>query len=228
MTSRIYENRTNNVTIEIAPRQSGKTTRLVNMAVDYVMGHAINEAKVMIVTMNLDMSRRIRDMVNAKIESLGISIRVRNQFIIQSCNNIEGVRHSLNNFISNRYHKVFFDEFEFMDEVPFIHGAYYTSTPNQLFGRSKTADLLREMNITEWTETETDFANNYMGLSERVTVDMTTLQGALERADLIGREWDVETFAELSLTDNEEDCYLYRLGMGEPEPEVEPDYDVPF
>lgn len=228
---RTYHNNEHDVTVEIASRQSGKTTRLINDAIAHAIAKG-EDAKIMIVGCNHDTSSFLRVKLNERIDELGLSRRVRNQFIVQNIN-IFGtqIETSLRRFNTSDNNKIYFDEFEFMDNVPALPKAYYTSSIHRRLRESHTFNIITTFGGQQLSETENEFISNYM---------IEVLNSQQPDRTLRGGGWAFETPFEISedlrtmhgldleteLTDilraeaygiaeklNELDSYLDRLGV---------------
>ncbi len=133
-----YYHRETGTTIDISPRQSGKTERLIEEAMHHVVMHREENRPVsFIVAPNHDMVVRLRDRLYHKLNGGGVN---RNYFHVVAAPRIADMR-SIQNYAranSDGHTEFFFDEFEFMDEVPFIRNSYYSSSPNKRWEQSHT------------------------------------------------------------------------------------------
>lgn len=241
MTARTYHNADRDITIEIAPRGSGKTTRLIEDAIAYALTIPAG-AKIQIVCVNHNASHSLRGMLNRKIEELGLPRVVRNMFLVSNVG-IFGDRivETLMRFSSGHsQNRVYFDGFEFMDTVPILSKAYYTSSPMRRLRQSHTWEI-----ISSIVGTVEGAGTPEMGmLNQYITMEATTQTNLRERTlEEGGRRltasWTMETAdvlealhgvdAEEEITNilrqemgipdepqeqlSEEDAYLDRLGI---------------
>jgi hypothetical protein len=118
-----YDNDQHNINIVIAPRQSGKTTNLVKDALRYVL---YNDSDVFIVTMNSRMNDNIRSIIHNTINNDMINYNGLLEPRIRLAT-IEYILPYLGNMRDNT--RIYFDESDFINDIPLIKNAYYTTTP---------------------------------------------------------------------------------------------------
>lgn len=135
--------------VEISPRQSGKTTRLVNAAVDYLRHNPGD--KIAIVAPNTDSARRIKEMIReilALNSSLNYGLEWPDELVYRMVDNVYMPRINLYNSLKLRKGEMepdfwFLDEFGYLPpdffnrarhKYPIYRGlplnAYYCTTPN--------------------------------------------------------------------------------------------------
>ena len=126
----MYRSDTHNITIDIAGRGTGKTTRLIHAVKDFLDASPTNSASI--VTFNhhqyVSIQRKIIDLM-PYIHSGRISnIPVRDAGAVMTDKNM-----------------VFFDESDIIGHVPIVGNAYYCTTPTG--PHSRTTDIIRMMDM---------------------------------------------------------------------------------
>jgi hypothetical protein len=115
-----YWDEEHDIDIVIAPRQSGKTTMLVNNAIQYVIN---NDNDVYIVLPNIHIREHTRSILMNIISDLSFK-----RDIIRYINFID--MNWFNTYFNHFNHisRIYFDESDLMHDIPLIKNAYYTTT----------------------------------------------------------------------------------------------------
>lgn len=188
-----------NVTVEISPRRSGKTFRLVDNVIRHRQGAMRDSKDSIIISFNNHVGRYIRDMINDRIDRGEYPRRWRQNMRVYSYNGIDNK--SLHN-LNREGHRIYFDEFEMIQDLPIFDNTYYSSSPRRRLRESNTARLTSVFgtgnNLTE------EWVNNY-------TDNLITAED-FQRA--VRLPWEIEDFSDLEDTEmTEEEAYRFRLGI---------------
>ena len=217
MNVRTWHHRDSNITIEISGRQSGRTQRIIDKAIHHLRWCAMRnkEAKVIIVVINEQTKRSIRDRFNETLSRLGLNRTYRNRLVVHSAQSLGSDAHRrLYNFAAQENNRIYFDEFELMnfdgDRIPIFVNSFYAANPINGFRESETFRIMST--VTDNLETrELDFGNFYMQASheERTRFHLDrALNTDAYRAQYTQEYSNIPT-EEL----NEHDAYLERLGV---------------
>jgi predicted AAA+ superfamily ATPase len=101
------------IDIVIAPRQSGKTMMLVDNAIQYIVENNSNVYMVAI-------TNHIRTIVDEVVRELPYRSDILRKICYINSYDVDYVGHNT---------RVYFDESDFIDNIPLIKNAYYTTTP---------------------------------------------------------------------------------------------------
>ncbi len=160
----------NGGTIEISPRASGKTTRLIQAVMEYIMIDSSHMALVF-VPITHD-KRNMRYRINERIQDLGLPYRLRQQVIVHALSSFTPMGGmSLQHQAMVNQNKLFFDDFENrrdigLENLPFVPTAYYTATPMVNFRESNTYRWMRELSHgPDLTGRESSFISHFINLS---------------------------------------------------------------
>jgi len=184
-----YWDEEHDIDIDIAPRQSGKTTMLVNNAIQYIIN---NDNDVYIVLPNIHMREHTRSILMNIISDLSFK-----RDIIRHINFVD--TNWFNTYFThlNDISRIYFDESDLMHDIPLIKNAYYTTTPTT--GRTNSF-----INVLESGE------YNVFGrrLASIIPMDFEIERINLNPRTLTSDEDDNFTIENV----DDETLYLYRIG----------------
>ena len=183
-----YWDEEHDIDIVIAPRQSGKTTMLVNNAIQYIIE---NDSNVYIVCINSRVVDHIKCIVNEVVRELPYSSDILRKIYYDGSHHLDylsSVRHNT---------RVYFDESDFIDNIPLIKNAYYTTTPS-------TGITNRFIDILE--------SGEYNEFGRRVA-SIIPIDFEIERVNFNPRARTLDEDNNFTIENvDDETLYLYRIG----------------
>jgi len=138
-----YYNSTHNITIDLSPRQSGKTLRLVNEAIGHLPANPAlgTDFRIIIITINNFQTHYLRRKINEELCERHLD-HFRNKFVIHSIDRLKNNPNEIMHLAKQKKFLYLFDEFEMMKDLPVIQNSYYSGSATNRWGECNTNKIL--------------------------------------------------------------------------------------